>query len=197
MRKHGISWFLIAGTIVSGPPSAILAQDFREAERSSAVEEIYVVRSVRESRIAPTAFCDHAKTGFDASFAEDQYEFRSTTTRAGDGRMIDTDANKIGRAHGCLGRTADPSVNAFYLEMALGSTQLKAVGDCRGAKSDFPEQGISEWHCYLQISDPAGRYVGGQLASNTVASRKPVGEESDPPGYTQPSIATIRLWKKR
>ena len=24
-----------------------------------------------------------------------------------------------------------------------------------------------------------------------------VGEISDPPGYVQPSIATIRLWKKR
>jgi len=27
--------------------------------------------------------------------------------------------------------------------------------------------------------------------------RKPIGDESDPPGYAQPSIATIRLWRRR
>ncbi len=28
-------------------------------------------------------------------------------------------------------------------------------------------------------------------------SRQPIGAVSDPPGYVQPSIATMRLWKKR
>ena len=42
---------------------------------------------------------------------------------------------------------------------------------------------------------PVG-YVGGQLTTNTVLSRSVVGLVSDPEGYTQPSIVTIRLWKR-
>jgi len=33
--------------------------------------------------------------------------------------------------------------------------------------------------------------------TNTVLSRIAVGEASDPAGYTQPSIVTVRLWKHR
>jgi hypothetical protein len=46
-------------------------------------------------------------------------------------------------------------------------------------------------------SDPLGRYVGGQLTFNTIRSLRNVGLETDPPGNTQPSMTTIRLWKKR
>lgn len=38
-------------------------------------------------------------------------------------------------------------------------------------------------------------YVGGLLTTNTLTSRAAFGGDSDPPGYTQASIATIRLWK--
>jgi len=45
-----------------------------------------------------------------------------------------------------------------------------------------------------QLPDP---YLGGLLMANTINSRAPLGGVSDPPGYTQPSIATVRLWKRR
>jgi hypothetical protein len=40
-------------------------------------------------------------------------------------------------------------------------------------------------------------YVGGVLTTNTITSKAGFGGETDPPGYTQASIATIRLWKAR
>jgi hypothetical protein len=39
--------------------------------------------------------------------------------------------------------------------------------------------------------------VGGLLTTNSIGSLKDMGLETDPPGYTQSSIATIRVWKKR
>jgi hypothetical protein len=53
------------------------------------------------------------------------------------------------------------------------------------------------YYCFADLSDPAYKYVGGQLTTNTMGSLKLLGVESDPLGYAQPSIATIRLWKKR
>jgi hypothetical protein len=83
------------------------------------------------------------------------------------------------------------------LDLQLGKTALKGVGDCHVTKSDFPERGLSVVHCFLELSDRLGEYLGGQLTTNTVSSPKLLGVDSDPPGYIQPSIATIRLWKKR
>ena len=35
----------------------------------------------------------------------------------------------------------------------------------------------------------------GSLATNKINSKALIGAETDPPGYVQPSIATIRLWR--
>jgi hypothetical protein len=88
-------------------------------------------------------------------------------------------------------------VRNFHLELQLGNTALKGIGECRTVKTDFPELGLKVSRCFLELSAPLGRYIGGQLTTNTMVSRKLLGVDSDPPGYTQPSIATIRLWKKR
>jgi hypothetical protein len=159
------------------------------------MEEIYIARSLRESRVAPTEFCREAKTGF-TSTIEDQYSFRATATRTSDGRMIDTNVRTIGSGRGCLGQVANTAIYNFYLELNLGNIALREIGDCRLTKTDFPEQGLTAFQCFLDLSDPAGRYVGGQLTTSTMNSRKLLGDESDPPGYVQPSIATVRLWKR-
>ena len=187
-------WLLSAALILMAFPSRGIAET--QPSASTQVEEIYIVRSVRESRVAPTDFCAQAKTGFHSDF-EDQYTFRSTATRPFDGRMLDTNVKMVGSAHGCTGRTADPAIYRFYLEMLLGRTALTWIGDCTQTKSDFPEKGIGVVHCVFNLSDPLGRYVGGQLTTNTLHSLKDVGLDTDPPGYTQPSIATIRLWRRR
>ena len=163
---------------------------------ASPVEEIYIARSIRDSAVAPTAFCAPAKTGF-TSNTEDRFTLQSTAVTTTDGRITDTNVKMIGSAHGCLGPTTDPAVRNFYLELVLGRTTMTGTGDCRRAKVDFPEPGMQVFHCLLDLTDPSHHYVGGVLTSNTMNSRQRIGPASDPAGYVQPSIATIRLWKKR
>jgi hypothetical protein len=177
--------------------SAQSTQKSKGTTKLTEPEEIYVARSVRESRVAPTAFCAHTKTGFQSDAFEDQYTLRSIATRTSDGRMVNANITKIGSGHACFGRTAHPAILNFYLELHLGKAMLTGIGECRSMKSGFPEQCLTAWHCFLDLLDPLGEYVGGQLTSNTITSRKDLGMETDPPGYTQSSIATIRLWKRR
>ncbi len=145
--------------------------------------------------MAATELCAQGKTGFKSTL-EDRYTFRAIASTAA-GRITDRNVKTIGSAHRCIGPTGDPAVSNFYSELHLGRTALNGIGDCRQTKSDFPERGLRAAHCLLALSDPNGEYVGGQLTSNTMTSLKLLGVGSDPPGYVQPSIATIRLWKKR
>jgi hypothetical protein len=163
----------------------------------SRVEDIYVARSMRESRVTPTAFCAEARTGFGTSRFEDRYTFRSTATRGSDGLMIDTNVQTIGSLHACFGSTPDPMLTTFYAEGTLGTVTFTGRGECRAAKRDYPEPGITVLRCFLELSDLPSGYVGGQLTTNSVGSRNVLGEQTDPAGYTQPSIATVRLWKRR
>jgi hypothetical protein len=200
MNASAFGCMLWALSVLLGTQSLARAQNTQKAGRNAEaaqVEEIYIARSVRESRVAPTEYCAQTRTGFNSDYFEDQYSFRSTATRASDGRMVDANIKTIGSGHACFGRTADPAILNFYLDLQLGHTTLRGVGDCRQAKSDFPERGLIALHCSLNLSDPLGRYIGGQLTTNSIKSLKDVGLQADPPGYTQPSIATIRLWKKR
>ena len=111
--------------------------------------------------------------------------------------MINANVATIGRLHACFGSTADPLTTNFYAEGALGDVPFTGRGECRTAKQDYPEPGITVYRCFLELRDLPREYQGGQLTTNTVISRQGIGEASDPPGYTQPSIATVRLWKKR
>ena len=205
---------------LAGTPSlggAQQAQRASQAAQSDQVEEIYIARSVRESRVMPTEFCVQARTGFKSTI-EDQYTFQSIAVGTDDGRITNENVKTIGSGHGCFGpiaettpapasqsgtgaSSASPLINSanvnFYLELILGKTTLKGIGDCRRTKSDFPERGLTVYRCFLDLSDPLGRYIGGQLTTNTMGALKLLGVDSDPTGYSQPSIATIRLWKKR
>jgi len=170
-------------------------QTSKQAASHAQVEEIYVVRSVSESRTAPTEFCAPAKTGLVDPMAEGKYSFRSISINASDGRVLDTNVKPIGSGHGCYGPTVS-GTRKLYAELMIGSKTFIATGDCR-QKSDFPERGINEFHCSGDLSAPDDQYVGGLMITSSISSRKDVGLETDPPGYTQSSIATIRVWKKR
>jgi hypothetical protein len=164
--------------------------------RANEVEEIYIARSVPESFDAPTAFCTHERIGFKSPNIEGQYTFRSTATRSSDGRMVDTNANTVGSMHVCSGPTSDPTIINLYGEGLLGSTSFKGSGKCH-LRRDLPEEGLISERCFLNLSGLPSQFVGGLLTTNTMLSRNRVGMETDPPGYTQSSIATIRLWKRR
>jgi len=175
---------------------------FPQAQSTSApgksVEDIYIARSVRESRTWPTDFCAEARTGFfTGGGAEDQFTLRSTATRGSDGLMTDASVKPIGSLHGCFGPTGEPTVWNFFVEGALGTTTFKGRGRCVNGKQGYPEPGTNTSRCFLELSDLSNGYVGGLFTSNAVNSSSNLGEVSAPPGYTQAGIATVRLWKRR
>jgi len=193
----------LAGVIVAASSIisvAAAAEDQKHAPSktsASGVEEIYVVRSWRESRAPATEFCAQSHTNFDNITSEDHYTFRSISIQTSNGRMIDNDVKTVGRLRACFGSTADPKLQNFYAEGALGEIAFKGRGECLIYKDDYPEPGIISLRCFLHFSGLPAPYVGGELTTNSIRSRNVLGGVSDPPGYTQPSIATIRLWRKR
>jgi len=177
---------------------SVSAQDARETQppASTQVEEIYVARSVTESAVRPTDFCAQERIGFGGATAEGRFTFRSTATQASDGRMINMNVKAIGSIHVCFGPIYNADSYDWYAEGTLGSTPFKGNGECRRRKADFPERGLRTLNCFLDLSGLPSAYIGGLLTTNSMTSLKP-GLETDPPGYTQTSIATIRLWRKQ
>ena len=191
-------FLLLTGALAAGGPSMVRSQDSAVASNGNPqVEEIYVARAVRKSRIPPTRFCDESRIGFGKALFEDHFAFRSIQTDPSDGRMVRSDAQVIGNMHVCFGSTADPAKLSFHAEGTLSSVPFVGKGECLTVRRDFPERGITVMRCFLDLQALPPTYIGGQLTSNTVLSRIAVGETSDPAGYTQPSIVTVRLWKHR
>lgn len=183
---------LVGFTPIVAPPAAA-----QRPAPGNDVEQIYVLRSVRVSREAATDYCAERRTGFPGTTAEDRYEFRAVTARPADGRVTEVAGPIVGHLHTCLGATSDPLVLRFYAEGDVGGTPLTGRGDCRTNGREFPEPGITPWRCHLDLTGLPAPFVGGYLTSNTILSRVALGAVSDPAGYTQPSIATVRLWSKR
>ena len=164
---------------------------------SSHVEEIYIARSLRESRSTPTEWCSKSRAGFENVASEDHYTFRSVAVRASDGKLMDNNVRMIGRLRACFGSTENPQLQNFYAEGDLGGVAFTGRGECLASKADYPESGITRSRCFLHLDGLPTEYIGGELTTNSIRSRNVVGPLSDPPGYTQPSIATIRLWRRR
>jgi hypothetical protein len=171
--------------------------DIVAVAQSSDVEDVYVLRSLRLARSEATSFCAQDRTGFDKMNVEDQYQFKSVTTRESDGVVTDSNVQTVGTLHACFGTTAEPQVYSFYAEGLLGATSFMGKGECSVVKNDFPEPGARALRCFMTLEGLPSNYAGGLLTTNTITSRTTVGPVSDPPGYVQPSIATVRLWKKR
>jgi len=181
-------------------PTSVATEELTRAPDEtprSRVEEIYIARSFRESRDKPTDFCSKIRTGFGDVTSEDHYSFRSISTRASDGKMTNDDVRTIGRLRACFGSTNNPTLQNFYAEGSLGATTFTGKGECLANQTDYPEAGITGVRCFLHLSGLPPEFVGGELTTNSIRSRNVLGGVSDPPGYTQPSIATVRLWKRR
>ena len=162
----------------------------------SEVEEIYIVRSLRVDRSEPGTFCNTGKTGFVAE-VQDRFVFKAVLTRASDGKVIDARTQDAGALQACFGDLPDGNDTNFYAEALIAGISVTGKGRCTDIVEDFPESGITSVRCFLALSNLPKPYIGGVLTTNSIVSRKALGDKSDPPGYTQPSIATIRLWRKR
>ena len=185
---------LMAGTTSDGRNAATQGSS---TATSSPVEDIYVLRSLRDSRsTTPGGFCDSGKIGFVAQI-EDQYSFKAVATRAGDGKVVDASHHDTGTLHACFDSVPGVADTNFYGEGVIAGITATGKGKCTIIAPEFPEPGITSFRCFLVLSNLSPPYFAGVLTTNTIRSREPIGDRSDPPGYIQPSIATIRFWRKR
>ncbi len=139
------------------------------------------------------------KPGFDPfpKDAERFFSFWTVGTNLADGKVVQTKGTRAAELRACFGPTAEPALQNFYAEIKLGAISFRGNGECRAVKVDFPEAGLFPVRCQLVLSGLPAPYVGGLLTTNTLTSKASFGGETDPPGYTQASIATIRLWKAK
>jgi len=165
---------------------------------SAAKEDIYILRSIPEPREPTEGWCAATRSGFEPlpKNAERFFSFWSVRTNPEDGRVVETKAARVAELRACMGATPDRPRQNFYAEIKLGSISFQGKGECLALGLDFPEPGLFPVRCQLVFSGLPPPYVGGQLTTNTMASRAGVGGASDPPGYTQASIATLRLWRQ-
>lgn len=192
MRRAVAAMSLIASALWFG-------QAFEQAWAQSGeneVEEVYIARSVRHSRVVPSDFCAPTKTGF-APALEDQLSIKSVNTRPSDGRMTGSGDKDIGDMRVCVGQAMDPTVLGTYGEGHLNGIAFTGVGDCRLVRGNLPEDGLLTHRCFMLLSGLPEPYVGGFLVSSSMYSRTPFGEESSPPGYAQAGLMIIRLFKLR
>jgi hypothetical protein len=187
----GAVMLLCACALPSGKAAAV--------EPSAALEDIYILRSIREQHQPADGWCSSAKTGFEPfpKDAERFYSFWSLRLQPEDGRVVQPKDTRVAELRACFGATGEPPRQNFYAEVKLGSLSFRGNGECLAIKIDFPETGLFPVRCQLVLSGLPAPYVGGLLTTNTLTSQAAFGGETNPPGYTQASIATIRLWKSK
>jgi hypothetical protein len=166
---------------------------------AAALEDVYILRSMREPHDPVADWCSPAKTGF-APFPKDAERFFSFWTvgvRPSDGKVVETKNTRAAELRACFGPTAEPARQNFYAEITFDSISFRGTGECLALQIDFPQAGLFPVRCQLTLSGLPAPYIGGLLTTNTMTSRAAYGGDTDPPGYTQASIATIRLWKSK
>lgn len=169
------------------------------AQLKAGAEEIYIFRSIREQHEPVDGWCSSARTGFEPfpRDAERFFSFWSLRLRPEDGRVIETKDTRVAELRACFGATSERARQNFYAEVSLGSMSFQGNGECLAIRTDFPEAGLFPVRCQLVLSGLPPPYVGGLLTTNTMTSRAALGGDTNPPGYTQASIATIRIWRHR
>lgn len=179
----------IAFAVVAPPASA----------SDTALEEIYVLRSIREQHAPMADWCTSSRTGFDPfpTDAERFFSFWSIQSRPEDGRVVHAGQARVAELRACFGPTDDRARQNFHAEVRLGALSFRGTGECLALMVDFPERGLFPVRCQLVLSGLPAPFVGGLLTTNTMTSRAAFGGATEPPGYTQASIATIRLWRAR
>lgn len=178
---------------------AILVAVLSASASAADLEDIYILRSIREPQAPSADWCARSRTGFEPmpTDAERYFSFWSVRSRPEDGMVVDARAARVADLRGCFGPTDERTRQNFYAEIRLGPRSFRGSGDCLALMIDFPETGLFPVRCQLVLSGLPAPFVGGLLTTNTMTTKAPFGGESEPPGYTQASLATIRLWRAR
>ncbi len=190
---------LVLAVALSACVTKVMTTTPEPAARDAAVEDIYVLRSIREPRPVAPGWCTSSKTRFDPfpADADRFFSFWSVRSRPTDGEVVDARQARVAELHACFGPTPDRARQNFYAEIRIGAMSFRGDGECLALMMNVPEEGLFPVRCQLILSGLPAPYVGGLLTTNTVTSSATFGGETVPAGYTQASIATIRLWKSR
>jgi hypothetical protein len=195
MTGEAAIWVVGAAMVLS----ACAAPATSDPAPTSALEDIYVLRSIREQPPPIANWCAASRTGFEPfpMDAERFFSFWSVRSRPEDGRVVDARQMRVAELRACFGPTGERARQSFYAEVRLGAISFRGNGECVALRTDFPETGLFPVRCQLILSGLPAPFVGGLLTTNTMTSSAPFGGDTEPPGYTQASIATIRLWRGR
>jgi hypothetical protein len=199
MRRYVIHRLIVAASIAGAVTTMSACAPAKSISTPDvSLEDIYLLRSIREQRTPIIDWCASSKTRFEpfATDPERSFSFWSVNTRLEDGRVIDARHTRVAELRGCFGPTQDRARQNFYAEIQLGEISFRGRGECLALITDFPEPGLFPVRCQLILSDLPAPFVGGLLTTNTMTSGARLGGDTEPPGYTQASIATIRLWKE-
>lgn len=188
---------IIAGAATVGVAVLLCAYAAPSHSAETALEDIYVLRSIRDQHDPTADWCNSVRTGFQPfpADAERLFSFWSIETRPADGKVVQTHSRRVAELRACFGATDERARQNFYAEITLGSISFRGNGECLAVGINFPEDGLFPVRCQLVLSGLPAPYVGGLLTTNTLTSKAAFGGATDPSGYTQASVATIRLWK--
>jgi hypothetical protein len=168
---------------------------------TASYEDIFVLRSERKERLTQSSWCTEERAGFaplsGPSLLEDRFHFWSVETRIADGRIANTQAANVGEIRACFGATENRAVVNFYLETTLSGLAISGKGGCTVVLADQPEKNMFVSRCTVPLKVASDAYVGGLLVTSSMTTNEATfGLQTNPPGYTQVSIATVRLWRK-
>ena len=171
---------------------------FASATASAAdMEEIYVLRSIREPQAAMAGWCDRARTVFEAMPTDAEHSFSFWSVEARDGKLVGAKVARVAELRACFGPTNDRTRQNLHAEIRLGTLPLHGDGECLALLVDFPEPGLFPGRCQLVLGGLPAPFVGGVLTTNTIATQAAFGGDRTPLEHPQASIATIRLWRAR
>src|SRR6185503_13217724 len=140
---------------------------------SADLEEIYVLRSIRELHAPVEGWCSASRTGFDPMTvdAERMYSFWSLRLQTDDGRILDARSQRVAGLRACFGATTEPARQNFYAEVSLGPRSFRGHGECLALRTHFPQPGLFPVRCQLVLSGLPPPFVGGLLTTNTITSQ--------------------------
>ncbi|MCP4618582.1 MAG: hypothetical protein GY844_19375 [Bradyrhizobium sp.] len=184
------------------------AKTDRTQATNTGVESIFLVRSIRTIRYGgpggqgalPTDFCNSSR-GFDNLGSDDFYTFSSIETDVNSGLMGDGEKKTVGSVRACFSTIVTAPDGSKSLKMwglgELAGIRVEGPGACEVLSTVEPD--VTPARCWFEMKalPNADGFTRALLTTNTVFSKNVFGNVTDPPGYAQSSIATVRLWRPR
>jgi hypothetical protein len=175
------------------PRPTLVAPDAAAAIETPSSDGVRVYQFRTEEDPAVTGAADFCATApFPVNVRLNASEF-SVRTRAADGRMVNTDARRIGTALACA-QITNPAFPAglqqnFYARFELPDGTYTALGTCTLISNNVPVAGLVLAGCTLRLTNSPAGIVGGAAVSVSVFNPLRL------PGYATGSQWTIQAYE--